>query len=58
MRVIAIDWSGSQQGQREHIWNATVEDGQLASLANGLTRQEVIDDRAGTWYRPGSSREM
>lgn len=44
MEVLAIDWSGaaSARDQREHIWTASVVDGQLTSLRNGLTRQEVI----------------
>jgi hypothetical protein len=45
MKVVAVDWSGraSLHAQREHIWAATAEDGVLVSLANGKSRQDVVD---------------
>lgn len=44
MRVAAVDWSGdaTPAGQREHIWVAVVQDGELLELAGGRTRGEVV----------------
>lgn len=45
MKVITVDWSGDAnvRGQYDHIWAATVEDGQLTDLSNGRTRGGVTD---------------
>jgi hypothetical protein len=43
MEVVAIDWSGAAKGAAAHIWLAHVVDGELISLRNGRSRQEVVD---------------
>jgi hypothetical protein len=48
MRVLAIDWSGKREGEKESLWLAEVRDGQLASLHNGYTRAELIDNVVAT----------
>jgi hypothetical protein len=42
MQVIAIDWSGRERGEGEHLWAAIVRDGRLDDLWNGRTREQVI----------------
>lgn len=46
MEVVAIDWSGAARGAASKIWLAHVVDGELVSLRNGRSRQEVADDLA------------
>jgi hypothetical protein len=41
--VIAIDWSGRQQGAAETIWLAHARDGKLLSLENGCDRAGVVE---------------
>jgi hypothetical protein len=43
MEAVAIDWSGAAKGASEHIWLGHVVDGELVSLRNGRSRQEVVD---------------
>jgi hypothetical protein len=43
MRVVAVDWSGAQNGAAEKIWLAEAVDGNLVDLWNGLERPRVID---------------
>jgi hypothetical protein len=53
MRILAIDWSGKREGEKESLWLAEVRDGQLASLQNGFTREELIDKVvASTEHQP------
>jgi hypothetical protein len=42
MRVVAIDWSGARNA-RTKIWTAEAVDGRLVALANGRTREEVVE---------------
>jgi Protein of unknown function (DUF429) len=42
MRVIAVDWSGKDRGEAEHVWLAEVRDGEIATLENGRTRASLI----------------
>jgi hypothetical protein len=44
MDVVAVDWSGAAQGAATRIWLAHVVDGELVTLRNGRTRQQVVDD--------------
>ncbi len=41
MRVIAIDWSGAERGQRNAVWLAEAVEGSLIRLENGRTREEI-----------------
>ena len=43
-QVVAIDWSGRNEGASEAIWLALVIDGQLTDLENGRGREGVIAD--------------
>ncbi len=43
MRVLAIDWSGKNKREEEFLWLAEVCDGQLVSLQNGFTREQLIE---------------
>jgi hypothetical protein len=44
MDVVAVDWSGALHGAAARIWLAHVVDGELATLRNGRTRQQVTND--------------
>jgi hypothetical protein len=52
MDVVAVDWSGAASGASTRIWLAHVVAGELVTLRNGRSRQEVTDDlvalRAGS----------
>jgi hypothetical protein len=43
VRVMAVDWSGKDRGDAEHIWLAEVRDGELVTLENGRTRTALIE---------------
>jgi hypothetical protein len=43
MRVIAIDWSGKQDGGRSTIWIAEAEGPRIRTLESGRSRDEVVD---------------
>jgi hypothetical protein len=43
VEVIAVDWSGKQTRAEESIWLAAVHNGQLASLENGRSREDLVD---------------
>lgn len=43
IRIIAIDWSGSEKDQRSKIWLAEVEGGRLLRLECGRAREEVAE---------------
>lgn len=40
--LVAVDWSGAKSGAAQHIWLAEVHRGRLAELANGRTREDVV----------------
>ncbi len=44
-RFVAVDWSGARDlpSQRERIWVAVVEGGELVELSAGRTRDETVD---------------
>jgi hypothetical protein len=42
MQVVAIDWSGRERREGEHLWAAVARDGRLDDLWNGRTREQVI----------------
>lgn len=45
---MAVDWSGRAKGAGRHIWWGEAEDGQLVDLRCGRTREQVMEDAAGT----------
>jgi hypothetical protein len=52
MEVVAVDWSGAAAGASTRIWLAHAVGGELVTLRNGRSRQQVTDDlvalRAGS----------
>jgi predicted nuclease with RNAse H fold len=42
MRVLAVDWSGKDKRPEESLWLAEVSGGELVSLENGRSREELI----------------
>ena len=42
-RVIAIDWSGAQDGGAKNIYSAVAEGGRLVCLDTGRTRDQVVE---------------
>ena len=44
LRVLAIDWSGAQQGARRTIWLAEVVEGHVSRLECGRDRRQVVDE--------------
>jgi hypothetical protein len=43
VRVLAVDWSGKDTRESEFIWLAEARDGQLVSLENGRSREQLIE---------------
>jgi len=43
VRIFAVDWSGKLKGEQESIWLAEVREGELVSLENGRSREELVE---------------
>jgi Protein of unknown function (DUF429) len=43
VRIIAVDWSGMSTREAEYVWVAEVRDGELATLENGRSRNELVE---------------